>query len=57
MRPSKYCPLFLPWIGTNRGESEDVCLDKEKRTIKPCDNCIGKQKDTTPPQKNTSDIA
>jgi hypothetical protein len=41
MRPSKYCPKFLPWIGTNRGEIDDVCIDEVERTTKKCNDCIG----------------
>lgn len=45
MRPKKYCQHFFPWLGTSRGEYNDMCVDKEKRTSKPCDACIDKQED------------
>lgn len=45
MRPSRYCPKFLPWIGTDRGEIDDVCFDEARRFTKPCDGCIDRPTD------------
>lgn len=43
MRPERYCEKFLPWFGTNKGELEDVCIDREKRTVKSCNACIDRE--------------
>lgn len=43
MRPKKHCKNFLPWVVTSRGERNDYCVDKEKRTMKYCDACIDKK--------------
>lgn len=48
MRPSRYCPKFLPWIGTDHGEINDVCFDEARRFTKPCDGCIDRPTDTQP---------
>lgn len=47
MRPIKYCPKFCPWLETSRGEFNDYCVDKEKRTGKPCDACIDRKRKMT----------
>lgn len=47
MRPIKYCPKFCPWLETSRGEYNDYCVDKEKRTSKPCDACIDRKRKMT----------
>lgn len=43
MRPSKHCPYFLPWVGTDKGEIEDVCIDPKTRFTKKCSDCIKHQ--------------
>ena len=30
------CKYFLPWVVTSRGETNDACVNDEKRTIKQC---------------------
>lgn len=30
------CKFFLPWIETSQGETNRVCVNEEKRTIKRC---------------------
>lgn len=45
------CPYYRPWVTTSRGEETDnVCLDDEHRTCKPCDRCIEKNGGTPHPE-------
>lgn len=52
MRPKKYCPKFQSWTRTNKEELNDVCIDRERREIKPCDCCVDRKNDE--PQKITN---
>lgn len=40
MRPSKYCEHFRPWLGTSRGELNEVCVDEQHHTATRCTACI-----------------